>query len=267
MNWERYNALVALRDDGHIEESMAGLAELIDEDADSLNKALVLMEIANGLRQLRRPSDARRKLSEACELLGPTHEYYPRAAFQVALLDMDEENWKGALKTLDDILEQHARVMHTEDHRDLLEEVQRRRGIALTKLGRFREARPLLESLHLQEYDRVATLGYLGVCDFELKDYDAAMKVYEELLSLDPGSVFRAYANYHRGIILFSKGQLARAKSEFEQCLACPERGDIPDQNLLRWLIDTCKGLNLEAEAARYAEMLKKARNRSSRSE
>jgi tetratricopeptide (TPR) repeat protein len=259
MNWERYNTLVALRDSGHIEESMAGLAELFEEDSEPLNKALVLIEIANGLRLLKRRSEARHRLGAACELLGPKHEYYPRAAFQAALIDMDEENWKGALRKLDDILEHHANVLKTEDHKDLFEEVQRRRGMALTKLGRFGEARPLLESVRGIEYDRIATLSYLGVCDFELKDWNAALDVYEALLSIEPDySVFHAYANYHRGIILFHRGQLARAKSEFEQCLVCPDRGDISDNNLLTWLTDTCNGLNLSKEAARYAGMLRK---------
>jgi tetratricopeptide (TPR) repeat protein len=261
MNWQRYNELVALRDSGRIEESIAGFFGLCVANEDPLSRAVVLMAIANGLRQLKRVADARHKIAEACELLDPKHEYYPRAAFQAALLDMDDENWRGALKKLDDILEKYETVMRTEDHRDLLEEVQRRRGMALTELERFREARPLLESLRLVEYDRAATLCYLGVCDFELKDHDAAMEVYNELLALDSDSVFRAYAHYHKGTILFQRGQLARAKSQFEQCLACPDRGDIPVENLVELLVDTCKGLNLTGDVARYAELLKKVRS------
>jgi tetratricopeptide (TPR) repeat protein len=257
VDWDRYNELITLRDSGRIEEAIGELTRLGDGETDPRNKAIILIAIAGGLRQLSRFSDARLQINEACAILGPEHESYPRAAFQAALLDIDQENWKGALKRLDDIRRKFASVLQVEDHKDLMEEVERRRGMALTKLGRFQEARQLLESVRLLEYDRVATLGYLGACDFELKDYDAAMEVYQELLSLEPSSVFQAYANYHRGTILFQRGQLARAKFEFEQCLSCPDRGEIPDDNLLQWLIDTCKGLNLERDAARYAQMRK----------
>jgi tetratricopeptide (TPR) repeat protein len=258
INWERYNDLIALRDSGQVHEAISGLSKLAETDDDPSTKAIVLIGIANGLRQLKFLSDARRKIAEACTLLGPKHEYYPRAVFQAALLDMDEKDWKGALKKLDYILEKYESVLHMEDHRDILEEIQRRQGMALTKLKRFREARPLLQSVRVLEYDRAATLCYLGVCDFELADYDGALEVYDELLSLHPCSVFRAYAHYHRGIILFKRGQLARGKAEFEQCLACPDRGEIQAENLLGWLIDTCKGLNLTEDVTRYATLLRK---------
>ncbi len=258
MNWERYNDLIALRDSGRINEAIAELAILGDVETDRATKAVVLTEVASGMASLGRLSDARRKLNEACALLGPEHEFYPRALFEVARLDMREENWKGALKKLDDISEKYSVVLQTEDHKDLFEEVQRRRGIALTKLKRFREARSLLKSVSLAEYDRVATLCYLGVCDFELKEYDSAMQTFEELLSLDPSSIFRAYANYYRGTVLFQRGQLARAKSEFEECLACPDRGEIPEDSLLGWLVDASRGLNLDDEVARYLELQKK---------
>jgi len=260
VNWDRYNELVALRSEGRIEESMAGLAELFEQDEDRLNKALVLIEIAEGLRQLGHSADARRKLNEATALLGQSHEYYPRAAFQLALLDMVEGDWKGMLKRLDDLLKSHTPTLKMEDHRDLLEEVQRRRGMALAKLGRFAEARPLLESARSNTYDRVATLAYLGACDYELKDFDGAMEVYNELLSTESSpddSIFRAQAHYHRAIIFWRRGQAARAKFELEQCLACPNRGEIRDDNLLGWLIDVCKELMLVEEVTRYAELLK----------
>jgi tetratricopeptide (TPR) repeat protein len=260
MDWDRYNELLELRDSGHVEEAMAEFDKLGDLESDPLNKSLVLMAIANGLRQLKRFSDARGKISAACALLGPKHEYYPRAAFQDAVLDVDEGHWKVALKKLDRILEKHSPVLQGDDHKDLFEEVQRQRGIALSKLGQFQEARPILESLRLVEYDRIATLAYLGVCNFELKDYNATMEVTQQLLSLNPGPVFRSYAHYHRGVILFQREQLARAKSEFEECLACSDRGDILEENLLEWIVDTCKGLNLTEEAARYSDMLKKVR-------
>ena len=73
--------------------------------------------------------------------------------FQIALLDMDEQNWNGALRKLNEISERYADVLRNESHRDLMEEVQRRRGMALAELRRFREARILLEGVRAIEYD------------------------------------------------------------------------------------------------------------------
>jgi len=262
MNWERYNELLALRNSGNVDEAIAELARLSDTETDRLGKALVLMEIANGLRLLRRFSDARRKINEALILLGPEHEYYPRAAFLAAAVDMDEENWKGALKKLDEILTRYGSVLQTDDHKDLLEKVQQSRGMALTELKRYSEARAALENMRSKEYEPAVTLCYLAISEFELEDFDTARRDFEGLLRLDPAPLFQAYAHYYLGKIFYRRGQLAWAKAEFEKCLAYPDRGKIPDPNLLALLIDTCKGLNLIQDAARYSEMLKKVQGR-----
>ncbi len=260
MDWDRYFELVKLRDSGHVEEAILELAKLGEGAEDRLSEALVLIEIANGLRLLERNSDARRKIAEACQLLGPQHECYPRAAFLAAEVDMDEENWKGALKKLDEILEKYTPVLHTDDHKDLLEKVQQNRGIALTQLKRFREACAVLETLRSVEYERVATLCYLGICEFELGDPEGAKRDFQQMLSLDPNSIFQATAHQYLGVMFLRQGQLARAKFEFERCLACPDRGTLREADLLKWLVDSSNGLNLRDDAARYSEMLKKAR-------
>ena len=257
MNWDRYNELVALRDSGRIEEATAEFDKLAEAETDPEIKAFTLLQVVNGLRFLKRSSDARRKIREASSILGPKHNDYIRVALAAAILEIDQENWKGALRKLDGIVEKYTPLLHLDENKDVLEEVQRNRGIALFELRRFREARPVLESVRRVPYERERTLCSLGMCNFELKDVEAAKRDFEELVSLQPRAVFRAYAYYHLGMIFYADGQLARAKTEFEKCLASTDLGKISKDNLLQWIVNACKGLNLKNEALHYSEMLK----------
>ncbi len=259
MNWDRYNELIALRDSGRIEEATTELANLGAAETDPAIKAVVLTQVAGGLGLLRRFSEARGKVREACTLLGPEHGYYPRLALEAAVLDIDEGDWKEGLKKLNAILEKYSAILQLDDNKDLLEQVQRNRGIALFEMRRFREARPILETVRSLPYQRERTLCSLGMCNYELEDLDAAKRDFEELLSLNPGAVFPAYAHYYLGRILYAYGQYARAKSELEKCLASSARGNVSDQILLQGLIYSCKALNWEDEATHYSAMLKKA--------
>jgi tetratricopeptide (TPR) repeat protein len=147
-----------------------------------------------------------------------------------------------------------------DDNSDVLEEVTRNRGIALVEMERYQEARPLLNASRTVTYHRERTLCSLGITDFALKNFDAAQLDFEELLALAPSSVFQAYAHYYLGKIFCRRGQLARAKSALEECLACPERGEVSEKILLQGLIYCSRGLNLSGDANRYSEMLKTLR-------
>jgi len=107
MDWERLAQLVQLRDSGNVEEAISELARLADKTNDKTGKAIVIMELVNGLRVLGRVHEARRRIRDACELLGKKHNFYPRVAFQDAHLDMYEGSWKSALKKLDTVLREH----------------------------------------------------------------------------------------------------------------------------------------------------------------
>jgi tetratricopeptide (TPR) repeat protein len=258
IDWARYFELVNLRDAGQVEEAILELTKLGEKTQDRVGRALAFLEVANGLRTLRRVSDARHKIRQACELLGAQHEFYPRAALQAAVLDLDEGNAKGALRKLDAILKNHMPVLQMEQHKDLLEEAQRNRGIALAELRRFHEARTILEPFRSEPYERERNLYYLGACAYELGDFSAARRDFEEMLNLEAPPTFRAYAHEYLGRIFYDSGQIARAKIVFEECLAFSVRDRNRDEILLKWLISLSKELNQTEDTARYSEMLRK---------
>ena len=97
------------------------------------------------------------------------------------------------------------------------------------------------------------------MCDFELKEFEGARQVFQELLSLQPAPAFRAYAHYYLGIIHFRENQFARAKTEFESSLATTDRWKLSEDNLLQWLISSSKALNLIRDVERYTELRRNA--------
>lgn len=256
MDWDRYNELVELREAGQIEEASAELTTPADAARYPVVRAVIVMAVARGFSWQKRFSDARLTLNQAATMVGSNHVPYPRLLLAIAVVDIEEENWKTALKKLDKIIRQRAAALNTEDNRDVFEETQRNRGAALFALRRVREALPLLQSVRNIEYQKERAIYSIAIRNLELEAYDAALIDFQEVLSLTPNSTYRSHAHYHRGRIYYDQRQLARAKDEFESCLACPERGNLPNQHLLQALVYTCRVLNLESDASRYSQML-----------
>jgi tetratricopeptide (TPR) repeat protein len=258
IDWEYFIQMMASESPGQVEDSIVDVEKLLSEGEDCLTKAAGLMTIAKGLRKLGRYPEAILKVDQICELLGPENEYYPRAAFARASIEMEQGNTQEALARLDEIMERFGRLLSTTEHLDLLQEIQQDRGSILTGLKRFRTAVPILESVREVETGKDAVLCDLGMCYFELAEFDSAKSAFEELLSLEPNSSFKAYAHYYIGMVMYRRGKLAWAKQEFEKSLACPDRFKLSEDNLLHWLVNTSKALNLDSEVARYSEMRKK---------
>jgi tetratricopeptide (TPR) repeat protein len=262
MDWDRYNELVALRDVGRIDEATLELGKLAADEAEPSIKAIIKMAIAYGFSRHGRFSDARREFLQASETVGPNHILYARILLAIAVLEIDQEKWTEALKQLDNIVNGHRESLADVENQDVFEEVQWNRGIALFELHRISEALPLLQSVRSIEHLKDRTLYSIGMSNFELNNFDAAIVDFQELISRNPVSVYLAHAHYHLGRIYYEREQLARAKDEFEKCLACPDRGDLSDEHLLQALVFSSEGLNLQNDAARYSEMLKSIRRR-----
>jgi tetratricopeptide (TPR) repeat protein len=258
IDWENFIQRMTSESSKEVENSIAEVDKLLSDEHDCLTKAAGLMTIAKGMRKLGRYPEAILKIDQIGELLGPENEYYPRAAFARASIEMDQGNASEALARLDEIMERFGRLLSTTEHLDLLHEIQQDRGSILTGLKRFRTAVPILESVREVETGKEAVLCDLGMCYFELAEFDLAKSAFEELLSLEPNSAFKAYSHYYIGMIMYRRGKLAWAKQEFDKSLACPDRFKLSEDNLLHWLVNTSKGLNLDSEVARYSEMRKK---------
>jgi tetratricopeptide (TPR) repeat protein len=257
MNRDQFNELIALRNAGNAETVIPELAKFSEAETDVATKALILWEISNSLGMLNRFSDSRDKLREADRLVGRRHSMSLRIALAFAQLDIEEGKWKHALRKLDKLAKEYDLELNLDENSDVKEQVSLNRGIALVEVKRFQEALQILLPLRSIEHGRERALYSLGACQFELKQFEAAQLDFEELLSLSPSSIFQAYAHYYLGKILYQFGQLARAKSELEACLACSDRGNVSEKIVLQGLLYCSQGLNLNKDAAAYSEKLK----------
>src|SRR5215475_4527380 len=124
IDWDHFNLLVDLRNSGQAQESIVELEKIRFNESDPAISVVILMEVVNGLRALKRYSDARGKLNEAGGLIGHNHELYPRICFLDALIEADEKQWNKVLSKLETLSVQHFSVFQSEDHRDLSEEIQ-----------------------------------------------------------------------------------------------------------------------------------------------
>jgi tetratricopeptide (TPR) repeat protein len=260
MDWNRFNELNVAINSGQIQSSLTELATMADAEPLPSDKVAILVAMSHAYRTLKRFQESRSALHEARGILGTESQFYPRLMLALAVLEIDEQNWQGALKMLDAVSENYGSVLRTEDNIDAWQEVQRNRGLALFELNRVSEALPLLQSVRSVEYQRERTLYSIAASHIQLKDFDAAILDFGELLSLNPGSIYSSYAHYNLGRIYYGRMQLARAKNEFEKCLACPDRGNLSDEEIFQALVYTCEGLNLEKDTVRYNAMLRSAR-------
>ncbi|NDQ55639.1 MAG: tetratricopeptide repeat protein [Acidipila sp.] len=225
MDWPRMDRIRDLQSAGRNEEALSELASLENTSTNPEDNAVVWMAMANCLRFLRRPDEARGPIRSAYSVLGKTSYMYPRIMLIDALLEESHGNWKAELEKLDEILEKHAAVLQNPDNQDLSDEVLRHRGIALSGLGRNVEARGLLERALLDDYEKANTAYFLGTCYFQLGELDLAKQTLGEALSLGLGPRYESSSHYFLGVIHLRRAEFAWAKQEFEWCLEHLEHG------------------------------------------
>lgn len=257
MDWKRFGELVALSDSGDRETAIHGLSALVKPSETNEDNASVLLIIGACEKELGRFDRARRTLNRARSLADKDSWIQPRAIFFDASTDMSEGKWRDALGKLDVIEGDYYPLLHRSETQDLLEEVCRKRGMALYELNRLSEARPLLERAVGVEYERAAALYYLGRCCYDLGDLDKARESLEKALILDLHPTYQPSAHYVLGLTYHWRGQNARAISEFEWCLEHDKEHRVAKWKILTGLLNASKALGLNENASRYSKMLR----------
>lgn len=162
----------------------------------------------------------------------PTSEYVPQVADYVANGYMTDNNYSAALSALekvecpgDAVLAIKQRVLYGLGIREL------QSGNASGALTHLREA------VSLARYDRSvaseATL-WMGECQYELGNYDGAIKSYNSYLRGSEGTkANRALAYYDLGYARFARKQFSQAASDFSRFMA-----DTPDKKNAHLMAD-----------------------------
>lgn len=261
MDWKRFDELVELTQKNKTQEAISGLTDLVSFSENPADNAAVLLTIAACQRKLRRPTDARKILDDVRSLPGSPTSSHARALFLDASIDLDQGDWEHGLEKLDMLRGKFSSVLDESDNEDLLEDIQKSRGIALYELNRPKEARPLLEQALSLEHDKGATLYYLGRCCYDLGDLDAAREYLERALAIDLHPVYQPSAHYVLGLAYHWQGQNARAIREFEWCLDHDREQRVAKWKVLTGLLNASKTVGLMDDANRYSKLLKSERH------
>ena len=259
VNWERYNDLQALEHSGRPEDALAGFQGLLAAADTPEDRSTALLGIGACLRALGRRREARETLSEIYREADEKSPLRAWALFSDACLLMDDADWRSALDKLDDLSSAFADLLGQPGNEDILGDVQRKRGIALCRLHRAAEAIGLLERAASRMEEKQTVLHCLGRCCYELRRFEDAGRYLQEALSLGLPANHESDAHYTLGLSYRWRGQNARAIEQFRWCLDKDRNGAVPRRYLLTALVEACKALGQDGEAARYSEMLRKA--------
>lgn len=255
---------LALRDSGRVEEALRLFARLADSTADPEERASLLMNEGTCHSLLGRQFEAKMKLAEARRIAPKTH--------LILYLELEDAqlHWHGgerakALDLLDRLYSDYTELLLRPEHRELFEQVQGGRGMLLTELKRYREAKPLLEeslSYSSGVVQKEAVLRDLGLCLLELGDPKGAEAKFQECLRETPLGVYATMAHYYLGTIFRDEHAYAKALLEFESCLPDAEEAQIPKEHVYGCLAETARALGRSGDADRY-ERLAGSRTRS----
>lgn len=260
MDTERLEHAMALRESGHVEEALEELAALTDLTTDPEEKASLLLNEARCYRLLGRLGEAEERLSST-RRIAPQTQLLLYLREEEAILHWDKGEPNKAIKILDRLHANYRQLLLTPEHRDLYERVQSSRGMLLTELTRYREAKRLLDeclSFDSPLIDKVRVLYDLGLCSLKLgKTGEAKERFHEVLRSGDQANcTAMAMAHFYLGTIHFAEAAYAKALMEFEACLAYRE-GAPAKPYLYKWLAVTARALRMTEDAERYERLAK----------
>jgi tetratricopeptide (TPR) repeat protein len=142
-------------------------------------------------------------------------------------------------------------------HRDIYEDIQRRRGIAFSSLHKAGEALPLLReasSFVARAEDKQEVFFYLGICHMQLRESAIAKDNLLDAVRVGIKNELDAHARYRLALIYSEAGAFAQARLYLEGILQ--EYGhdipNLPNQYICEFLARTSRELGDEQGAEKY---------------
>lgn len=270
MNEEHFLAACQLRDEGKYAQAYEAFRVLGDETTDRVDKAGILLHAAKTLKLQEKYIAAEDQLRAARELvtdyLGPSPSSDERIAHLEIYLDYEDADlsWKQgknkeALAKFESSLKRYEGRLREPDFAGFYELTQTCRAFILADLGRWKEAMPVLEearSFPEPEYKEGITF-YLGHCYLSAGEVEKAEELLAEALKLGLPESLEFRAHCELGMVYNKRRDYAKAKQEFEKCVATADSKYIQHSRIWEWLQDTCRALGLRAEAEDYARRAK----------
>jgi len=228
---------------------------LASESTDPLEKANYLIEQAECHRQLGdfgKASEcvARAKVLSAGDVIASAQiDYF------AAILLIGQGSREEGLQALSTILTEYSGNFHSEDGRELYEQIQVQRGFTMMHLERYQEARTVLEeatSFKLPREWQSDVHCHLGRCCFELGLYPLAKQQFQLVQELGVRDEWASTYHYYFGYALYEVKDFNAAKRELLLCLQSGTDGP-PQSYIHKLLAATYRKLG-EPERARLYE-------------
>jgi len=128
----------------------------------------------------------------------------------------------------------------------------------LATMGRFREARPLLEeSFNFEHLVSGDLYHQLGLCYFDARELERAKEAFLEALKRGLDDTWATTAHHELGKIYMRKGAFARAIEEFKLAEAHADASNTPKKYIYDGLAKSFRKLGMNDEAAHYADLAK----------
>jgi tetratricopeptide (TPR) repeat protein len=257
--WDEMQHAIHLRDSGETAVAISRLQSLLSSASSPEERASVLLNLVTCYRLSGELSKAQLNLA-AAKSLRPEDPYIH---FVEACL-LDEHNPARTLQRLNEVAAK-VEAYAFDDYKDLITEIDLRRGSLLVELKRPNQALRLLlkaSASELSPQDRQLVNFYAAICYSELGNTTLAKRHYIEALQ-NPSSdiTIASKCNYRLGLLYYAEGALAQAKLHFETCEARNFDNAVPKQFVYEMLSKTCTALGEVKEAARYAGLAASSKN------
>jgi tetratricopeptide (TPR) repeat protein len=265
MDKKRFEKALALRDSGRLDEAITEFRSLSAKADDKNEKASLMLNEMRCYSSLGQLTNAEHILGQIRSLAPDDAVVNVNVDFGAACLSAQRGEFKKAIVEYEQILREYVPLLARPEYRNLYEDTQQRRGIALVNLGKYAEALPVLE-----EATSFTTLGtegeqetrlYLGISYNGLHEEGRAKKEFLRVIALNVKNSVEAQAHYRVGILYFTEGAFAQAKQQLEMILQTYQ-GDIPNLPLkyvYEQLSRACHYLGEERNAKEYIKRSKQS--------
>ncbi|HDQ25542.1 MAG TPA: tetratricopeptide repeat protein [bacterium] len=133
-------------------------------------------------------------------------------------LDKAGAGEKDLKKNAEEALRYFERIKREFPESRILNHADFRKAEALYALGRYREARNILENVLKKEEDekfRILVMYFLAWNRYMLKDYRGALGVYDEVITRARGDIISIWAEYKKGMCFEAAGDGEKALEQF----------------------------------------------------
>jgi len=247
--------------------AVAGLLTEIKRDitstSDPLEKALLLLGEETCHSLLGQIAEARQSVSQARQIAPEDNRFFEmHADFHEARLYSTEDRFDEALDRFDAMLAKYRQDLNEPENRYVYEEIQYRRGIALERTERYREALTLLreaESFELTSEDRSDLYCHIGHCHHRLREDELALPYFLKARDLGLSKNWTPSFHYDLGYVYYRLRNYPEAKQEFTICedqitsgLPAP-----PAAQVYQMLAYVAQALGQRPESERYSAMVR----------